>query len=131
MSSKVLIEGSRATAEPDGFHPAENVTVPHTHFNVLKIVKSAQEDFIAKFAGAKVPKYFHAPEAFLFLVDKAIKDMAETIGQPVPEGSFVNNIYGMELVSVIGTCITITEEEIENKVPEPRTFTVPGAVGQA
>ncbi len=131
MSNEFKVEAPNETADPDGFHRAENVTVDHTHFNILKVVQQAKQTFTTKFAG-RVPKHFYAPEAMLYLIDKAIKDMAENAGAPIPEGSFITNVYNMELHPAEGTCVTVTEEPIETPQSEPKLgFVVPGLVGRA
>lgn len=131
MTVKITLEAANETADPDGFHRSATIAVDHTHFNVLKIVHKAKQDYIVKFTG-RIPKHFYAPEALLYLIDKALKDMAESMGQPIPQGSFITNVYNMELHPAEGTCVTLTEEEIVDTKPEPtRTFIVPGAVGQA
>jgi hypothetical protein len=127
-------KGTPAEPDADGVHPADNIEVPHYHFNVLKIVTDAQREFEKR--TGKVAKFFYAPEALLYLIDRSVKQTAEVIGQPIPQGAFVSNVYGMELMGATGTCVTVSAEPAHNAEntetdDKPHGFIVPGAVGQA
>lgn len=105
--------------DENGEHPADTVSAAHYHFNTLRIVRQAKERFEERHPG-KTARYFYAPEPLLWLVDEAAKTSAS--GQ-LPEGTnlgpaVVTHVFGMELVAVPGTCITVTEEKLHRDAPE-------------
>lgn len=105
------------TPDENGEHPADTVTAPHYHFNVLRVVREAARSFEER-TGQK-PRYFYAPEPLLWLVDEACKTAAS--GQ-LPEGTTLGNavvthVFGMELVAVPGTCVTVTETKLHSDAP--------------
>lgn len=100
--------------DQDGNHPAENVPVDHLHFNILKVLRNAKQEFEAK-NGGKAAKFCYAPEPLLYMVDRAVKSKALVLGSITEEQArqaTVTNVFGMELISIEGTCITITHEAV-------------------
>jgi hypothetical protein len=103
-----------------GSHPAENIEVAHHHFNIIKVVRDAKAEFEAKNPG-KTAAYFYAPEPILYLVDRAVKSRTLSAGnvpREILENATVTNIFGMELISILGTCITVTAEPVHEDEPE-------------
>lgn len=117
--------------DQDGNHVAENVPVDHLHFNILKVLEQAKREFETKNNG-KVARFCYAPEPLLYLVDRAVKSRALASGS-VPEEVLsqanVTQVFGMELISIYGTCITITAEAVHTdedvEAPQPVAVLVP------
>lgn len=120
--------------DADGNHPASNVPVENLHFNVLKVLRNAKQEFETKNNG-KVARFCYAPEPLLYLVDRAVKVRALNSGS-VPEEvlaqATVTQVFGMELISIGGTCITITSEAVhtEEDIERPQPIVVPPQNGQ-
>lgn len=109
---------TESTPDENGEHPADTVVEPHHHFNILALVKRAQNRFIERNPGLE-PRYFYAPEPLLWLIDEACKTSAS--GQ-LPPGTtlgaaVVTHVFGMELVAVPGTCITVTQAKLHRDEP--------------
>lgn len=108
------------TKDVDGVHPANNLEVANFHFNVIKIVRDAKQEFETKNPG-KTAAFFYAPEPFLYLVDRAVKSQALVTGSVPDEvlnASTVTHIFGLELISILGTCFTVTAEAVHDDQPE-------------
>ena len=122
-----------AHEDADGNHVAQNVPIDNLHFNVLKVLRNAKQEFETKNAG-KVAKFCYAPEPLLYLVDRAVKVRAlnsGTVSEEVLRQASVTNVFGMELISVSGTCITITAEAVHTEADiEPLLPVVLPADGQ-
>lgn len=104
-------------------HQAHGLEVPNLHFNVLKIVEQAKRDFLQKTAG-KVAKYFYAPEPFLYLIDYAVKQHivhTQEVSAEILRDSRIVQVFGMELIAIEGTCITVTAEKIHEDESEALT----------
>lgn len=104
--------------DPNGVHPlgddAGGVPAPeHYHFNVLKLVRDAKQEFETRNPG-KVATFFYAPEPLLYLIDRSVKSASFTGGVDASTlaRSTVTQVFGMELISIAGTCVTVTQEAI-------------------
>jgi hypothetical protein len=100
--------------DADGNHAVQNIETAHLHFNVLKVLRQAKQEFEAKNPG-KAAAFCYAPEPLLYMVDRAVKGHALNTGNMTPElasQATVTQVFGMELISVSGTCVTITAEAI-------------------
>ena len=118
----------------DGNHPITNVDTVHLHFNVLKVLRNAKQEFEAKNPG-KIAAFCYAPEPLLYLVDRAIKVRGLNEGTLTTEQAqqaHVTNVFGMELISVGGTCLTITAEAIHTNedLEPPLPVIIPQGNGQ-
>lgn len=107
------------TSSPTGEHSADNIDVPNYHFNVLKVVQDAKQQFETR-NGGKTAKFFYAPEPFLYMVDQAIKSraLATGVNPDMLRDATITQVFGMELVSILGTCVTVTAEAVHDDEPE-------------
>lgn len=117
--------------DQDGNHPAENVPVANLHFNVLKVLQQAKREFETKNNGL-VAKFCYAPEPLLYLVDHAVKSKALATGSITEEQArhaTITQVFGMELIAIGGTCLTITHEAVHSEedveAPQPVAVLVP------
>lgn len=108
------------TKDVNGIHPADNIEVDNFHFNVIKIVRDAKQEFETR-NPRKTAAFFYAPEPFLYLLDRAVKSQALSTGS-VPDEvlneATVTHIFGLELISTLGTCFTVTAEAVHDDEPQ-------------
>jgi hypothetical protein len=104
MASDLVVQPK--SVSEDG-HGAE-LNVQFYHFNVLQILQCAARKFEEN--TGRPARYFYAPEAFLYLVDLAVRQKGIKDGKPVSD-ELVTEAYGMSLVATQGTCFTITAED--------------------
>ena len=126
MSNEVA---AAPAGDPNGEHNVEGGDVPHYHVNILLVVKNAKDEYERKTGGTA--KFFYAPEALLFLVDKAVKDAAHVAGSVDDETlshASVTHVYGMELLAVSGTCLTVTELPMHGEDDTVSGVMAPGVV---
>lgn len=98
------------------------IPVPNVHFNVLAIVRESIELFEKAYPGQQ-PKWLYAPMAFLGLVTRAL--LANALhGAVDPEAAYKAfeaeckdgiKVFGLQMVIVDGSCITVTAESLLNK----------------
>jgi hypothetical protein len=114
-------------------HPAKSIEVAHHHFNILKVLRDAKAEFEAKNPG-KIAAYFYAPEPVLYLIDRAVKSKALTVApditQEILDNTIVTQAFGMELISISGTCITVTAEAIHDDESERQAVAMAGPADQ-
>ena len=122
MNDETKPEGTLTVDDSDdhsGKIPVENL-----HFNILAVVTEAKKRFKAQ--TGKDAKFIYAPEAMCWMIDNSIRSKARAAGQKIPAHAAVVQVLGMDMVVVLGTCITLTAEPLhENTGNTPPVINAP------